>query len=47
MTIDPVLVLAAAPAALKFQIETLRDQGGDVVVSVDPRQVRDLLGMPD
>lgn len=47
VTVDPVLVLAANPVALTFQIETLRDQGCDVVVSADLRQIRDLLGMPE
>lgn len=47
LNVDPVLVLVADNAALTFQIETLRGQGCDVVVSADRRQIRDLLGMPD
>jgi hypothetical protein len=42
----PVLVLAADPAPLTFQIEHLRKQGRDVAVCSDMGQFQNLLGLP-
>ena len=42
----PVLVLAADPAPLTFQIEHLRKQGHDVAVCSDMGQFQNLLGLP-
>lgn len=46
LTAGPVLVLAADPVPLTFQIEHLRKQGRDVAVCSDMGQFQNLLGMP-
>ena len=46
LTAGPVLVLAADPVPLTFQIEHLRKQGRDVAVCSDMGQFQNLLGLP-